>query len=156
MTERVAIRADTAPQRGISSSYPAVFAARMAGRVKRPLGDLFGLRNFGVNLTVLEPGAVSALHHAHSQQDEFVFILEGEAVLVSGEEEVVVLRAGYCAGFPAGGAAHHLENRSAGPVRYLEVGDRTEGDGVVYPLDDLLALREDGRWRYRHKDGPPY
>ncbi|EHM02638.1 cupin domain protein [Acetobacteraceae bacterium AT-5844] len=128
----------------------------MAGRTKRPLGDIFGLRNFGVNLTELQPGACSALHHAHSRQDEFVFVLEGEAILVTGDGVESVLRAGDCAGFAAGGAAHHLENRSSMPVRFLEVGDRSEGDEVSYPADDLLALRDEGRWRFFRKNGVPY
>jgi uncharacterized cupin superfamily protein len=138
------------------SVYPPPFATRMLGRTKRVLGDLFGLRNFGVNLTDLQPGASSALHHAHSRQDEFVFVLEGEAVLVTGEGRETVLRPGDCAGFPAGGAPHHLENRSSGLVRYLEVGDRTEGDEASYPEDDLVALRAGGGWRFCHKDGKPY
>jgi len=147
--------AEDATPRVKPSNYPAAFASRMAGRVKRPLGDLFGLRNFGVNLTTLEPGAISALQHVHSRQDEFIFVLEGEAVLVTGEVETI-LRAGACAGFPAGGIPHHLENRSPASVRYLEIGDRTEGDEVSYPADDLVAVREEGVWRFRRKDGSPY
>ena len=138
------------------SVYPPPFATRVSGRTKRVLGDLFWLRNFGVNLTDLQPGASSALHHVHSRQDEFVFVLEGEAVLVTGEGRETVLRPGDCAGFPAGGAPHHLENRSSGLVRYLEVGDRTEGDEASYPQDDLVALRAEGGWRFCHKDGRPY
>jgi uncharacterized cupin superfamily protein len=128
----------------------------MAGREKRPLGDLFGLRAFGVNLTRLRPGAESALLHRHSRQDELVFVLEGEATLVTDSGEVV-LRPGTCAGFRAGGAAHHLVNRSGGDVVYLEVGSRDPGDAVTYPGDDLQGLLgEDGTWRFSHKDGRPY
>lgn len=137
------------------SNYPPNFAVRMTGRVKRPLGDLFGLSNFGVNLSELEPGAISSLHHRHSRQDEFIYILGGEAVLVTGENEVVLLP-GMCAGFKAGGAAHHLENRSGAPVLYIEIGDRTEGDEVSYPIDDLVAVREDGAWRFHRRDGTSY
>ncbi|MFH5926373.1 cupin domain-containing protein [Roseomonas xinghualingensis] len=155
ITKPVAIVAEDAAPRVKPSNYPASFAARMAGRVKRPLGDIFGLRNFGVNLTTLEPGAVSALQHFHSRQDEFIFVLEGEVVLVTGGEEAV-LHAGACAGFPADGISHHLENRSTTPVRYLEIGDRTEGDEVSYPADDLVAVRGEGAWRFRRKDGTPY
>jgi len=146
--------AETEP-RTKPSNYPPQFAGRMAGRIKRPLGDLFGLTNFGVNLTTLEPGAVSALQHRHSRQDEFIYALEGEAVLVSGEEEAA-LRPGLCAGFPANGRSHHLENRSDRPFLYLEIGDRTEGDEVGYPADDLAAVLEGGAWRFTHKDGTPY
>ncbi|WP_137391195.1 cupin domain-containing protein [Rhodoligotrophos defluvii] len=151
----IAIEAAEAAPRSKPSNYPEPFASRMKGRVKRPLGDLFGLSNFGVNLTELAPGAVSALQHRHSRQDEFVYILEGEAVLVTGPVETV-LRPGMCAGFKAGGVSHHLENRSAAPVRYLEIGDRTEGDEVAYPADDIVAVREQGAWRFHHKDGTPY
>lgn len=128
----------------------------MAGREKRPLGDLFGLAAFGVNLTRLRPGAHSALHHRHSRQDEFVFVLEGEPTLVTdaGEE---VLRPGMCAGFPAGGTAHHLVNRSGRDVVYLEVGDRSKGDEGTYPNDDIRAVMgPDGKWHFTHKDGRPY
>jgi uncharacterized cupin superfamily protein len=155
MAEPVAVIAEDVPPRTKPSNYPAVFAERMAGRVKRPLGDVFDLHNFGVNLTTLEPGAVSALQHSHSRQDEFVYVLEGEVVLVTGGKETI-LHPGACAGFRAGGTAHHLENRSGAPVRYLEIGDRSEGDEVFYPADDLQAVREDGAWRFRHKDGSPY
>ncbi|MDJ0390553.1 cupin domain-containing protein [Roseomonas sp. E05] len=156
MDHPISLTAMAVAPRARPSSYPPVFAARMAGRIKRPLGDAFGLRSFGVNLTELQPGACSALHHAHSRQDEFIFVLEGEPVLVTGAGGETVLRPGDCAGFPAGGAAHHLENRSAAPVRYLEIGDRAEGDEVFYPADDLTAVREDGAWRFCHKDGRPY
>jgi uncharacterized cupin superfamily protein len=151
-----AIEAASAPPRTKPSNYPEPFASRMAGREKRPLGDLFGLRNFGVNLTRLAPGARSALHHRHSRQDEFVYVLEGEPTLV-GEGGATRLRPGMCAGFAAGGHAHHLENRSPCDVVYLEIGDRQEGDEVLYPADDLQAvLGADGRWRFTRKDGSAY
>jgi len=129
----------------------------MAGREKRPLGDLFGLINFGVNLTRLAPGAVSALRHAHSRQDEFIYVLEGHPTLITdaGEER---LEPGMCAGFKAGsGNAHHLVNRTHADVLYLEVGDRSSGDSASYPDDDIQAqLAPDGSWRFAHKDGTPY
>lgn len=153
----VAIEAAAAPPRLQLSSYPEPFAARMVGREKRPLGDLFGLTNFGVNLTRLAPGAMSALRHAHSRQDELVYILEGEPTLVTNEGETP-LRPGMCAGFKAGsGNAHHLVNRTGRDVVYLEIGDRTERDVVVYPDDDIVAAKgSDGQWRYVHKSGTPY
>src|SRR3712207_9517630 len=83
----VALVAAEAPPRTKPSNYPEPFASRMAGREKRPLGDLFGLTNYGVNLTRLEPGAVSALRHAHSKQDEFVYILEGHPTLITDAGE---------------------------------------------------------------------
>jgi uncharacterized cupin superfamily protein len=151
-----AIVAAEAPPRTKPSAYPPELAARVAGRVKRPLGDLFGLKNFGVNLTRLPPGVESALFHGHSKQDELVYVLEGRPTLVTdaGETE---LAPGMCAGFPAGGTAHHLINRTAEEVVYLEIGDRTPGDEGTYPNDDLKAVMvEPGVWRMVHKDGTPY
>ncbi|MFO1036305.1 MAG: cupin domain-containing protein [Geminicoccaceae bacterium] len=143
------------PPRTKPSNYPEPFASRMAGREKRALGDVFGLRNFGVNLTRLAPGAVSALHHRHSKQDEFVYILEGTPTLVTDDAETV-LSPGMCAGFPAAGTAHHLHNRADEPVLYLEIGDRTPGDEGAYPRDDLRAVLVEGKWQFTHKDGTPW
>lgn len=146
-----------APPRIKPSNYPPEFAVRMAGRTKHPLGDLFGLTNFGVNLTRLAPGSVSALNHAHTRQDEFIYVIAGRPMLVLGEREVQ-LEPGMCAGFKAGtGVGHHLENRGETEVVYLEIGDRSAGDAVGYPRDDLQGvLGEDGRWRFARKDGTPY
>ncbi|MFO1075652.1 MAG: cupin domain-containing protein [Geminicoccaceae bacterium] len=152
----IAIVAATAAPRTKPSNYPEPFFSRMARREKRPLGDLFGLANFGVNLTRLAPGGESALLHRHSRQDELVYILEGEPTLVTETEEIV-LAPGMCAGFPAGGIAHQLVNRTERDVVYLEIGDRTAGDEGSYPRDDLKAeLGPDGQWRFTHKDGSPY
>ena len=152
----VAITTLDAPVRVRPSNYPEPFASRMAGREKRPLGDLFGLTNFGVNLTRLAPGAVSSLRHAHSRQDEFVYILHGHPTLVTDACRTA-LAPGMCAGFRAGtGDGHHLLNETHEVVEYLEVGDRTPGDQGSYPDDDLVAVLEDGRWRFTHKDGTPY
>lgn len=150
-----AIVAAEAPRRTTLSNYPEPFASRMVGREKRPLGDLFGLRNFGVNLTRLEPGARSALHHRHTRQDEFIYLLEGELELFTDAGETRLTR-GMCAGFPAGGTAHHVENRTARDAVFLEIGDRTAGDEGSYPDDDLQAVKVDGGWRFAHKDGTPY
>ncbi|OAI12864.1 MULTISPECIES: cupin domain-containing protein [Methylomonas] len=153
----IAIFAEDVPPRVRRSLYPEPFASLMAGREKRPLGDAFGLVNFGVNLTRLAPGARSALRHSHAEQDEFVYILSGEASLVTDQGETR-LCAGMCAGFPAGdGDAHHLLNRTDADVVYLEIGDRAPGDTVIYPDDDLQArLDAAGQWQFLHKDGRPY
>jgi uncharacterized cupin superfamily protein len=152
----VAIAADAAPPRTKPSNYPEPFASRMAGRRKQPLGDLFGLTNFGVNLTRLAPGAVSALRHAHTRQDEFVYILQGHPTLHTDEGRTP-LAPGMCAGFKAGtGDGHCLINESAQEVVYLEVGDRTPGDEGSYPDDDLKATMVEGKWKFTHKDGTPY
>lgn len=157
MTDRpIALVAAEVPLRARATGYPADLATKVAGREKRRLGDPFGLTNFGVNLTRLKPGAASALRHAHQTQDEFVYILEGEPVLVTDAGETP-LTPGMCAGFPCGtGDAHCLVNRGGRDVVYLEIGDRSAGDGVVYPDDDLAArMGEDGQWRYFRKDGTP-
>ncbi len=152
----VALVARDVPPRTKPSNYPEPFASRMAGRVKRPLGDLFGLRNFGVNLTHLRAGGVSALHHRHSRQDEFIYVLQGEPTLVTEAGETK-LGPGMVAGFPAGGTAHHLENRTEQKCVFLEIGDRTQGDEVTYPADDIQAVMgEDGKWQFVHKDSRPY
>ena len=152
----VAIDAATAPPRVVPSAYPEPFASRMAGREKKPLGSHFGLSNFGVNLTRLAPGAMSALRHAHALQDEFVYILEGTPTLIT-DQGPTPLSPGMCAGFKAGsGDAHHLVNESRHDVVYLEIGDRTPGDSATYPDDDLVASGTAGHWRFTHKDGTPY
>jgi uncharacterized cupin superfamily protein len=125
--------------------------------MKRPLGDRFGLTIFGVNLTTLPPGAMSALRHAHTSQDEFIYVLEGTPTLITDAGETM-LKPGMCAGFKAGtGDAHHLVNRSESDVVYLEVGDRTLGDGAHYPDDDIVAVKtSDGTRKFTRKDGTPY
>jgi uncharacterized cupin superfamily protein len=152
----VALVAAYAPARAKSSNYPEPFFSRMAKRQKRPLGDLFGLTNFGVNLTRLAPGGSSALRHAHTKQDEFVYILEGGPTLVTDAGRTA-LTPGMCAGFKAGtGDGHHLVNETEEDVVYLEIGDRTSGDSANYPDDDLVAALVDGRWRFTRKDGTLY
>jgi uncharacterized cupin superfamily protein len=140
-----------------TTSYPEPFRPVVAGREKRALGDAAGLRNFGINLTRLDPGGASALRHWHEKQDEFVYVLEGELVLLTDDGEWE-LKAGMAAGFPAGKAlGHQLVNRGDEPALYLEIGDRAPGDRVHYSADDLeAALDPDGRWRFTHKDGRPY
>ena len=155
-TSPIAIMAENAEPRKKSSGYPAPFLPRVAGRAKRPLGDLFGLKNFGVNLTTLAPGAESALLHRHKTQDEFVYIISGRPTLITDRGETQ-LSPGMCAGFPAGGLAHQLVNRTHEPAIYLEIGDRSPGDKVVYPHDDLQAvLAPEGQWVFLRKNGQPY
>lgn len=153
----VALVAAEAEPRKTRSNYPETFVSRLGGREKRPLGDPFGLIIFGVNLARLPPGAMSALRHAHTRQDEFVYILEGTPTLVTDSGETL-LKPGMCAGFKAGtGDAHHLVNRSDSDVVYLEVGDRTLGDEASYPEDDIVAVKTiDGTRKFTRKDGTPY
>ena len=144
-----------APHR-TGSSYPPPFDEPCRRRMRWRLGDVAGLSQFGVNLLRLPPGAWSSQRHWHSAEDEFVYVLQGELVLVTdaGEE---VLKAGECAGFKAGEAdGHHLQNRSVAEVVVLEIGARhVEQDAVDYPDIDL-AIRAGGRGEFVHKDGTPY
>jgi uncharacterized cupin superfamily protein len=135
--------------------YPAPFDAPCAARARQRLGDAAGLTDFGVNLLRLPPGAWSSQRHWHSAEDEFVYILQGEVVLVTdaGEE---ILKSGGCAGFKAGDRdGHHLLNRSPHDALVLEVGSRKVGeDEGDYPDIDLRFLK--GRLGFAHKDGSPY
>ena len=140
-----------------NSNYPEPFASQVGIRTKRRLGDAFGLENFGVNITELAPGAMSALKHAHATQDEFVYLLEGMLTLVTGDAEYEMLP-GDCVGFRAGiGTPHHLVNKSGVAARFLEIGDRSVGDVVTYPDDDLQARYLDGvGWKFFRRDGSAY
>lgn len=151
------IRAESVPATKGQTIYPEPFARLVAGRTKRKLGDAFGLENFGVNLTRLDPGAASAIFHSHAVQDEFVYVLDGRPTVVFGDSEHE-LAPGDCIGFRAGtGIGHQVVNRSDAPATYLEIGDRTPGERVEYPRDDIAAnLGPDGSWIVTHKDGTPY
>ena len=135
------------------AGYPEPFRSRMGDRVKRRLGEAFGLTQYGVNLVTLGPGGQSALRHWHTHEEELVYILSGELVLITDEGEQP-LSAGMVVGFPAGTEnGHHLVNRSDAPAQYIEIGTRLEADWAHYPDDDLQWL-PDGR--AGHKDGTPY
>lgn len=149
-----ALVAAEVPRRS-STAYPPEFAARVAGRTKQALGDPFGITHFGVNRTTLAPGSQSSVLHRHLVQDEFVFVLAGELVLIDDGGETQ-LSAGMCAGFVHGGRAHHLINRSAADAVYLEIGDRLPGDSATYPDDDLAAEKCEAGWRFTRKNGEPY
>lgn len=138
------------------SVYPEPFRSRMGDRTKRRLGDAAGLTQFGVNLVTLQPGAQSALRHWHTHEDEFVFVLEGELVLVTDAGEQL-LGASTCAGYPAGSTdAHHFVNRSGAVARFLEIGSRVDADVAHYPDDDLMWSVDDGGFHAAHKDGRRY
>jgi uncharacterized cupin superfamily protein len=137
------------------SAYPEPFKAKVAGRAKRRLGDALGLKSFGVNLTTLAPGAASALRHWHTHEDEFIYVVAGELVLVTSEGEQLLIP-GTCAGFPAGKPdGHCLVNRSGKEAVYLEIGDRRLEDAVSYPDDDLAASTTSEGRRLTRKDGAP-
>lgn len=138
------------------SGYPEPFRSRMGDRVKRRLGEAFGLTHYGVNLVTLGPGGQSALRHWHSHEDELVYVLSGTLVLCTDQGEQT-LTAGMVAGFPGGATdAHHLINRSDQPAQYLEIGDRVRGDKAAYPDDDLMWRDTPGGRIAAHKDGTPY
>ena len=138
------------------SGYPEPYRSRMGDRAKKKLGNVCGLTRFGVNLVSLGAGGQSALRHWHTLEDEFVYVLAGEVVLISDEGEQT-LRAGMCAGYPAGKrSAHHFINRSDAPAQSLEVGNRIDGDNAFYPDDDLLWMETEGGTIAAHKDGRRY
>ena len=136
------------------SGYPAPFDAPCAGRTRRRLGDAGGLRDFGVNMMTLPPGGWSSQRHWHSDEDEFVYLLEGELKLVEDTGETL-LRAGNCAVFPKGtGNGHHLINDSSVMAVYLEVGTRNPNDLTTCSDIDLMSSNSDGR--FVRKNGSPY
>jgi uncharacterized cupin superfamily protein len=147
------IDVDTAPTRH-GTGYPEPYAAPCKGRAKWKLGDAAGLSQFGVNLLRLPPGQWSSQRHWHHNEDEFVYVLSGEVVLVDDAGETV-LTAGDCAGFAAGVPdGHHLQNRSGAEAVVLEVGTRTPGgDTAAYPDIDLRTAPGTG---FTHADGTAF
>jgi uncharacterized cupin superfamily protein len=146
----------TVPPR-TDSGYPEPFRSRVLPREKRQLGKALGLQQFGVNLTTLPPGKESSMRHWHTHEEEFVYVLEGEVVLVTDAGEQL-LRAGRCAGFAAGsGDGHQLVNRSARPAVYLEVGTRDDAaDQVFYPDVDMHYNPSVQQGKFTRKDGTPW
>ena len=135
------------------ASYPKEFAQVISGRFKQKLGDAVGLTQFGVNITCIKAGSASALRHWHEQEDEFIYMLEGELVLQENDGETV-LRPGDAAAFKAGsGVAHCLINRTDRDARYLEVGTRASSERVHYPDVDFMMERDGSGRRYYRKSG---
>lgn len=135
------------------TGYPAPYADAVAGRFYQRLTQPAGLHDFGVNLVILEPGAWSSQRHWHAEEDEFVIILEGAAVLIHDDGRTP-MRAGDCASFPKNdGNGHHLVNESDVPMRFLVVGGNGHHGACHYPDIDLHVV---GTERYRHKDGTPW
>jgi uncharacterized cupin superfamily protein len=138
------------------STYPEPFNRVVGGRERKRLGNAASLDQFGVNLTTLKPGAASALRHWHEKEDELVYILDGEVVLIEDEGETV-LKPGDAAGFKANVAnGHHLLNKSGRDAVYLEIGTRSKYERAEYPDDDLRIIRDERGGRFTHKDGQPY
>jgi len=138
------------------TGYPAPLDRVVVGRERKRLGNAVGLDQFGVNLTTLKPGAASALRHWHHKEDELVYVLEGEVVLIEDDGETV-LKPGDAAGFKAGSpVGHHLVNRSGRDAVYLEVGTRSKIERAEYPDVDLVMVRDEKGARFSHKNGDPY
>lgn len=136
--------------------YPQQFKMPVEGRAKMALGDLARLSQFGVNLTRLPPGVASSLRHWHEQEDEFVYILEGELTLIEDDGETL-LKAGDAAGWKAGVAdGHMLINKSQSDAVYLEIGTRSPKERAHYPEHDLLYIRDENGIRVTQRDGKPY
>jgi uncharacterized cupin superfamily protein len=135
------------------SGYPEPYRSRVLPREKRALGDAFGLQTVGINLTVLPPGKESSMRHWHTHEEEFIFVLSGEVVLVTDAGEQV-LKAGMCAGFPLGTQdGHQLVNRGTQPATYLEVSNRNIADRAFYPDVDLLYHGAAAAVKFTRKDG---
>lgn len=140
----------------VDSGYPEPYRSRVLPREKRALGDALGLTKIGVNLTRLMPGKESSMRHWHTLEDELIYVLEGEVVLVTdGGEQTLV--AGTCAGFPAGSRdGHQFVNRSDRPAVYLEISNRDDADSASYPDADLVWNPPGHPGRYTRRDGTPY
>jgi len=140
-----------------ATSYPVAFRGDNSKRWNRRLGDHVGLKNFGVNLTRIVPGGQSSARHAHTRQDEFIWVVSGEIVLETNEG-AQTLRTGMCAGFPAGcGNAHRFVNRSNADATILVIGDRTPFDEIDYPdIDNHAKAGADGKYVHTRKDGSPH
>ncbi|HXQ83577.1 MAG TPA: cupin domain-containing protein [Xanthobacteraceae bacterium] len=138
------------------SNYPEPLNRAVVGRERKRLGNAAGLDQFGVNLTRLKPGAASSLRHWHEKEDELVYILEGEVVLIEDDGETV-LKAGDAAGFKANVPnGHHLVNKSGRDAIFLEIGTRSKHERAEYPDLDLVMIRDDKGGHFNHKDGTPY
>jgi uncharacterized cupin superfamily protein len=138
------------------TGYPPPYDRVTAGRERKRLGNAVGLDQFGVNLTTLKPGAASALRHWHEKEDELVFVLEGEVVLIEDDGETL-LKTGDAAGFKANSrVGHHIVNKSNRDAVFLEVGTRSKYERVEYPGSDLMVVRDEKGMRYTHKNGEPY
>jgi uncharacterized cupin superfamily protein len=141
----------------VGSGYPPPYDIPVRARERKALGDAAGLTQFGVNLLRLPAGMWSSQRHWHDNEDEMIFVVAGEVVLVTDDGEET-LRAGDAAGFRAGdGNGHHLQNRSSADATILEIGTRQSEATAFYPDIDLIAsLLADGSSRVTHKDGTPY
>lgn len=139
------------------SIYPEPYGSMMRGRSSLRLGDIGGLTQFGVNLVMLEPGALSSLRHWHHNEDEFVWVVEGECTLIQDGGETL-MRPGDCAAFPAGNPdGHHFQNRSDKPARFLVVGTKAPQETAVYSdVDMMVHIKPGTKAEFTYKDGTPF
>jgi uncharacterized cupin superfamily protein len=142
--------------RKTGSGYPPPHNEQVKGRAKVMLGNMFGLDQFGVNVVTLAPGAWSSHRHWHEGEDEFIYVLEGQLVLGDDAGDHV-LTPGMCAGFKAGsGNGHHLKNLSENSATYLEVGTRLPNDKAHYSDINMMAIKENGAFRFVKRDGSAF
>lgn len=140
----------------VGTIYPKPFDQGFEGRTKRALTELLGLTQFGVNLTTLEPGAMSSLRHWHENEDECIYVLSGKVTLIT-DEGSQLLQPGMAAGFPAGDKnGHHRINKGSRPAAYLEIGTRAQDENATYPDVDLQLKKRNGRFHFLKKSGEPY
>jgi uncharacterized cupin superfamily protein len=138
------------------SGYPEPYRSRCLPREKRPLGNALGLTRIGINHTILPPGKESSMRHWHTHEEEFIFVLSGEVVLVTDGGEQV-LGPGMCAGFPLGTSdGHQLVNRGSVPAVYLEISNRDAADRAFYPDVDLMYQGADAAVKFTRKDGSEF
>ena len=139
-----------------ATGYPPPFNKVVEGRQRKRLGRAAGLSQFGVNICTLKPGAASSQRHWHENEDEFVYVLEGEVVLCEDAGETV-LKAGEAAAWKAGVAdGHCLVNRSDRDAVVLEVGSRAAKERAFYSDIDMMVVRDGKEFRYTKKSGEPY
>jgi uncharacterized cupin superfamily protein len=139
-----------------TSSYPSPFNNAVAGRARRRLGRAAGLTQFGVNVCTLKPGAASSQRHWHENEDELVYVLQGEVVLCEDGGDTV-LKAGEAAAWKAGVAnGHCLVNRSDRDAVVLEIGTRAPTERAIYSDIDMMAVRDEAGAHFMKKDGTPY
>ena len=142
--------------RKTSSGYPQPYNEAVKGRARAVLGNFFGLDQFGVNVVTLAPGSWSSQRHWHEGEDEFVYVLDGQIVLVDDAGEHI-MTSGMCAGFKAGNSnGHHLKNLSSLPASYLEIGARLQNDKAHFSDIDMVAIKEDGAFRFVKRDGSEF
>ena len=139
-----------------TSGYPEPYRSRVLPREKRALGDPLGLKTIGINQAILMPGKESSMRHWHTHEEEFIYVLSGEVVLITDAGEQL-LKAGTCAGFPLGTTdGHQLVNRSSQPAVYLEISNRNPQDKAFYSEADLIYQGAGAKPMFTRKDGSYY